>query len=172
MDPQHAKFLTDQLTGIWEGEFPMTCAVLAAVPNDKRDYTPNAKSRTAWQLAVHLATADVWFIESITSGTFNWDPDAAAKSEKMFGTVNDVVEYYKREFPAKLKALRATAPEKLAATMDFFGMMQKPAAGFLGLANNHSVHHRGQLSAYLRSMGAKVPPLYGDSADYPMNANA
>jgi uncharacterized damage-inducible protein DinB len=39
---------------------------------------------------------------------------------------------------------------------------------FLGLANNHSVHHRGQLCTYLRAMGSKVPPVYGDSADFPL----
>jgi uncharacterized damage-inducible protein DinB len=86
--------------------------------------------------------------------------------------VNDVVEFYKKEFPARIAALRAASPETMARTVDFFGMMQKPAASFLGMANNHSVHHRGQLSTYLRSMGAKVPPMYGDSADFPMNGNA
>ena len=58
--------------------------------------------------------------------------------------------------------------EKLAATVDFFGIMQMPNATYLGFANNHSVHHRGQLAAYLRAMGSKVPAIYGDSADEPM----
>lgn len=172
MDPQQAKFLTDQLTGLWEGEFAATCAVLGSVPNDKRDYKPDAKGRTAWQLAVHLATADIWFINSIKDGAFAWDPEGAKKRETMFATVNDVVEFYKKEFPAALNALRANSPAKLAADVDFFGMMKRPAASFIGMANNHSVHHRGQLSTYLRSMGAKVPPMYGDSADFPMNGNA
>jgi len=56
--------------------------------------------------------------------------------------------------------------------VDFFGMMQQPAAWYIGMANNHSTHHRGQLAAYLRAMGSKVPPIYGDSADYPMQAQA
>lgn len=38
MDPQQAKFLTDQMTGLWEGEFKATCAVLSSVPDHKRDY--------------------------------------------------------------------------------------------------------------------------------------
>ena len=46
------------------------------------------------------------------------------------------------------------------------------AAAFIGMANNHSTHHRGQLAAYLRAMGSKVPPIYGDSADYPVQAQA
>lgn len=172
MDPQNAKFLADQLTGLWEGEFADTCAVLASVPNDKRDYQPDAKGRTAWQLTVHIATADIWFMDSILSGAFAWDPEAAKARETMFPSVNDVVEFYKKEFPVRIAALRAASPETMARTVDFFGMMQLPAASFLGMANNHSVHHRGQLSTYLRSMGAKVPPMYGDSADFPMNGNA
>ncbi|MBP6716573.1 MAG: DinB family protein [Acidobacteria bacterium] len=168
MDPQQAKFLTDQMTGLWEGEFKATCAVLSSVPDDKRDYTPDAKGRSAWQLAVHIATADIWFIDSILSGAFTWDPDRVQKREAMFSTIADVVAFYEKEFPARIAALRAASPEQMARTVDFFGMMQRPAASFLGLANNHSVHHRGQLSTYLRSMGAKVPPMYGDSADFPM----
>jgi uncharacterized damage-inducible protein DinB len=51
--------------------------------------------------------------------------------------------------------------------VDMFGM-QMPALQFLSLALRHSVHHRGQLSAYLRSAGSKVPAIYGPSADTPM----
>ena len=47
---------------LWEGEFPATVQVLAAVNNDNRDYKPDAKSRSAWDLAMHLATADIWFL--------------------------------------------------------------------------------------------------------------
>jgi uncharacterized damage-inducible protein DinB len=47
-------------------------------------------------------------------------------------------------------------------------MMTQPAAAFLIVANNHGVHHRGQLSSYLRAMGSKVPDMGGGSADEPM----
>jgi len=49
--------------------------------------------------------------------------------------------------------------------VDFRGMMQLPAVAFLQLAVNHMGHHRGQLSTYLRPMGGKVPPIYGESYD-------
>ena len=49
--------------------------------------------------------------------------------------------------------------------IDFRGMFQLPAVGFLQLASNHTIHHRGQLSMYLRPMGAKVPSIYGESYD-------
>jgi uncharacterized damage-inducible protein DinB len=44
-------------------------------------------------------------------------------------------------------------------------VMNWPAVQFIGFANNHSIHHRGQLAAYLRAMGSKVPNIYGPSAD-------
>jgi uncharacterized damage-inducible protein DinB len=49
--------------------------------------------------------------------------------------------------------------------LSFFGMFEWPRLRFIGFANNHSVHHRGQLAAYLRAMGSKVPDIYGPSAD-------
>jgi uncharacterized damage-inducible protein DinB len=150
---------------MWEGEFRSTCQVLAAVLDDNRDYKPDPKSRTAWELATHLATADVWFIDSIINGAFEWNPDAAKKAEAQFARINDVVEFYKKTFPEKLAALRALPGEKLAETMDFFGVMKMSRAQFVVFANNHSIHHRGQLAAYLRALGSKVPNIYGPSAD-------
>ena len=49
--------------------------------------------------------------------------------------------------------------------VDFRGMFQLPAVAFLMVGLHHTIHHRGQLSAYLRSMGAKVPAIYGESYD-------
>jgi uncharacterized damage-inducible protein DinB len=50
--------------------------------------------------------------------------------------------------------------------------MKMPNAAYIGFAQNHSVHHRGQLAAYLRAMGGKVPSIYGGSADEPFAAAA
>ena len=55
--------------------------------------------------------------------------------------------------------------DKLTPTLSFFGAFNWPAVQFIGFANNHSIHHRGQLAAYLRAMGSKVPNIYGPSAD-------
>jgi uncharacterized damage-inducible protein DinB len=165
MTPDQAKAAADMLATVWEGEFPATCQVLAAVKDDARDYKPDPKSRTAWQLATHLATADIWFIDSILKGAFEWNPDGAAKAEAAFRNVNDVVEFYKKTFPEKLKQLRGLPGDKLTSKLSFFGMFEWPGVQFIGFANNHSIHHRGQLAAYLRAMGSKVPNIYGPSAD-------
>ncbi len=168
MTPEQASFLAQQYVQLMHGEFPATCKVLAAVKDDNRNYKPDDKSRTAWQVATHLATADVWFLDSVITGQFAWDPEKVKQIEGQFASVAEVVAFYEQAFPAKLKAVQAMAAGDLAKTISFFGMMEKPAAEFLGMANNHSVHHRGQLAAYLRAMGSKVPAIYGGSADEPM----
>jgi uncharacterized damage-inducible protein DinB len=165
MNPEQAKAAADALVGLWEGEFEATCRVLAAVKDDARDYKPDPKSRTAWQLAAHLATADIWFMDSIVKGAFEWNPDAAKQAEAQFTSVNDIVEFYKKSFPEKLKQLRSLPADALTPPVSFFGMFSWPNVQYIGFANNHSIHHRGQLAAYLRAMGSKVPNIYGPSAD-------
>jgi uncharacterized damage-inducible protein DinB len=165
MNAEHAKTVAETLAGLWEGEFPATCQVLAAVKDDNRSYKPDVKSRSAWEIATHLATADIWFIDSILTGKFEFNPDAAKQAEAKFKSVSDVVEFYKKTFPEKLAALKAMPPQAMTEPLDFFGVMQKPRVQWIGFANNHSIHHRGQLAAYLRAMGSKVPNIYGPSAD-------
>lgn len=165
MTGEQAVFLAEHMVNMMQGEFPATSKVLAAVKDETRDYRPDPKSRSAWELATHLATADVWFLDSIINGAFKWDPDAAKAAESQFKTVADVAAFYEKTLPGKFKQVRAMSGEDLTRTVDFFGMFQWPAVSFIGFANNHSVHHRGQLAAYLRAQGSKVPDIYGPSAD-------
>ena len=168
MTPEQATFLVGESTALMEREFPATCKVLAAVKEEGRDYKPDEKSRTAWQLAVHLATGDVWFLDSIVQGKFDWNPEGAKQAESQFKTVRDLVTFYEKAYPASLAKVKSLPAAQLTRTVDFFGMFQWPAVTFLGFAGNHGIHHRGQLAAYLRAMGSKVPAIYGGSADEPM----
>ena len=165
MNAEQAKAAADVIAEMWEGEFAATCQVIAAVKDDNRDYKPDPKSRSAWELATHIATADIWFIDCIVNGAFAFDPQAAKAAEGRFTRVAEVVDFYKKTFPEKLKTLRALPAEKFAEVIDFFGFMKMPRANFVAMANNHSIHHRGQLAAYLRAHGSKVPNIYGPSAD-------
>jgi uncharacterized damage-inducible protein DinB len=166
MNADQARFLAEHFAGVFEQEGATTTKVLKAVPESGRDYKPDDKSRTAWELATHLAASDIWFLDSICDGAFTYDVEAQERVTSGFKTVNDIVEFYKGEFPKRIQRLRDTPGEKLAQEVDFFGMKMPPAA-ILSLANNHSVHHRGQLAAYLRAAGSKVPSIYGGSADEP-----
>src|SRR5687768_12148694 len=161
MNAEQAKAAAEMVAGVWEGESRATCEVLAAVKDDNRSYKPDPKSRTAWDLATHIALADVWFVDSIARGKFEWNQDAVKQAEGQFKNVNDIVEFYKKTFPEKLKELRALPADKFTEVLDFFGVMQMSRAHFVAFANNHSIHHRGQLAAYLRALGSKVPNIYG-----------
>ena len=109
MTPEQAKAAADMLATVWEGEFPATCAVLAAVKDDNRGYKPDAKSRTAWELATHLATADIWFIDSITKGAFEWNPKPPSRPSRSSRASSDVVAFYKQTFPGEARGA-ACAP--------------------------------------------------------------
>ncbi len=70
MNADQAKCLTQYFANMFENEGKTTAKVLAAVPDSGRDYKPDGKSRTAWELATHLALGDVWFLDSIINGKF------------------------------------------------------------------------------------------------------
>jgi len=167
MTADHAKAIADYFAEIFDQEFTNTMKVLRAVPNDRREYKPDEKSRTAWELATHLAGSDLWFLDSVCDATFVYDPEIENKRTASLNTMDDVLEFYSREYPKRIERLRATPGEKLAKEVDFFGAKKGPVVWFLGVANNHNIHHRGQLMIYLRAMGSKVPAIYGASADEP-----
>ena len=168
MTPEQASFLAGQFVDLMAREARTTAKILRAVPESGRDYRPDPKSRSAWELATHIAQSDVWFLDCIIAGAFTFDAERGKAVLAGFTSLEDAAAYYEREVAARLAAVRAMSGEALAASVSFFGMNEAPDVTYLGLANNHGVHHRGQLAAYLRAMGSKVPALYGDSADEPM----
>ncbi len=165
MTGDQATFLAGQLIGALRREMGTTAKVIGAVTEAGRDYRPDAKSRTAWDLATHIATGDVWFVTSALNGTFVWDEEANKKAAAQFTSVQSVVDFYNRQFGAVLDQAAAAPPDVLTREVDFFGQMKMPAVQYLMLTLTHSVHHRGQLAAYLRALGSKVPSIYGSSAD-------
>ena len=165
MTAEQAKAAADVMITVWENEGGATAKVLAAVGKGNRDYKPDPKSRSAWEIATHIATADMWFIDSIVSGKFEFNPEAAKQAEAQFTDAASLESFYNKAFPERLNALRSMQGDKLVEPLSFFGMFEWPRVRFIGFANNHSVHHRGQLAAYLRAMGSKVPDIYGPSAD-------
>lgn len=94
MTRDQATFLIQQYAQLLQGEFPATCKVLRAVREDGCGYRPDPKSRTAWQLAVHLATSEIWFLESVRAGAFVMDPGGAAKAEAAFDSVARLAAFY------------------------------------------------------------------------------
>ena len=165
MNAEQAKFLADYYAGVFEREMPTTASVLAAVNQGDRDYKPDPKSRSAWEIATHLAYADTWLLQSILDGKFEYNPEAAKKTTAQFKDAEDIAAFYRKTLPDRLTQLRAAPAETLVRPLDFYGIMNGPAVTLLTFVQHHSIHHRGQLAAYLRAMGSKVPNIYGPSAD-------
>lgn len=160
MNAEQAQALRDTLVGSIEGEAAGTRKVIGAITN--RDYKPDSKSRTAWEVATHLTMSDVWFADSILNGAFAWAGDPPVPAEMTDPAA--VARWHEKHMADRIGKLRAMSPEHLLRTVEFFGQ-KAPAVSWLVMMNNHAVHHRGQLAAYLRPMGSKVPAIYGMSAD-------
>jgi uncharacterized damage-inducible protein DinB len=146
-----------------EREMETTKKVLAAVPDSKRDFRLDPKSRTAWELAWHLASSDVQMLDEVADRKF----DMAPRFKQEPKDIADLVNWYETNFLRAANRIRAMTPEQLTTPVDFAGVFTLPVVFYLGFVNNHSIHHRGQLAAYLRPMGSKVPSIYGGSADEP-----
>ena len=163
MDSQEAKTVADFLIADFENEMRTTLRVIEAVPSGHLDYRPDSKSKTGLGLVRHITLEDEWLLNCIANGAFTPPPD----DSDACGIMNpaDAVARYKEKVPAALGRLRAMSGEQLTNVIDLLGMIQAPGVNFLAMTVKHSVHHRGQLSTYLRPMGGRVPGIYGPSAD-------
>ena len=163
MDSKEAKTVAQFLINDFENEIPTTLRVMQAVPSDRLDYRPDGKSKTGLGLLRHLALEDAWLLNCIVDGVFTQPPDDSDACGIM--SAADAAAVYKDNVALALKRVRGMSGEQLTKVIDLFGMVQAPGVNFLAMAGKHSVHHRGQLSTYLRAMGGKVPGIYGPSAD-------
>ncbi|HYA63161.1 MAG TPA: DinB family protein [Candidatus Sulfotelmatobacter sp.] len=163
LSPEFAVGLREMMLQGLARELEITKKVLSAIPEDERDYRPDPKARTAWELAWHLASTDVQMTDEIADHKFEMEP--RFKDEPK--SIAELVNWYDSNFNRAMGRVRAMSPEQLCASVDFLGAFNFPAVLYLTFVNNHSIHHRGQLAAYLRPMGSKVPGIYGGSADEP-----
>ena len=164
MQPDQAKFLLNFLLPQVQQEAKTTRRVIEAIPTEKGDYRPDPKARTAMELGWHLAAADVWFLNSVANGNFD-QPEQGQPAE--IKTSADIGQWYGTHLAAAAERVAALNGDQLAKTLNFYNIFNQPAVTYLAFLINHSVHHRGQLSAYIRPMGGKVPSIYGGSADEP-----
>jgi len=136
--------------------------VIAAIPAEKSDYRPDGISRSALDLAWHIVASETRFLDAVVSGVFNL---SGAQRPETIRTSAEVVAWYTEEFSKRIDRLAAASGETLSRVIDFRGLFRLPAVNFVQIGLSHSIHHRGQLSMYLRPMGAKVPSIYGESYD-------
>ena len=148
--------------GPLKNESRVTRKVLEAVPADKCQHRPDPVSKSAIELVRHIAVAENRFLETVIDGVF--DVNAAALPDTV-KTPQEIASWYEQRFARNYEALKKLSGEQLAKMVDFRGLFERPAVSFALLGMVHTIHHRGQLSSYLRSMGAKVPSIYGESYD-------
>jgi uncharacterized damage-inducible protein DinB len=163
LQPEQATFL---LHGVYlpglKGEHRITKTVIEAIPLDKGDYRPDDISKSAIDLAWHIVATENRFIDAVLNGGFDFTPNPRPESVKNSA---DLLGWYAENFEPRLEKLAALSTDPLMKIVDFRGMFQFPVVVYLGFLLHHTVHHRGQLSMYLRPMGAKVPSIYGESYD-------
>lgn len=165
MTPQQATDFLEYQHAQLVSETQITRRILAAVPDEQSEYRPHATCMSAADLVRHIAFVEIWFLESIQRGEFAAPDDSAMKSLKP----SEVTEVYNSRIPDLISRLKSLSGEQLAAPTKFY-TFELPLVQYLDFCQKHSAHHRGQLSVYLRPMGAKVPSIYGGSADEPMTA--
>lgn len=169
MTPEQCLFLRDFLLPGLQREHLTTKGVLMAIPLDKGDYRPDAVTKPVLDLAWHVVAAEIRFLSGIADGGFDFTPMHRPASVTNSA---ELVSHYSAAFEAGAARVAVLGGEQLAKVLDFAGMFQLPAAVYLQFSQNHTIHHRGQLSMYLRPMGAKVPSIYGPSHDTAMAQKA
>lgn len=152
-----------------EQEAPATRRVLARVPTEQLDWRPHERSMSMGELAHHLAQLPRGIVSSTLQPSF--DPSAAPRAtaptsaEDLLTTFDEGMEYARAALAAMSDADLAK-PWKVVSGEKV--LMEMPrAAALRTILLNHSYHHRGQLTVYLRLNGIPLPSVYGPSADEP-----
>ncbi|MFN7998596.1 MAG: DinB family protein [Bryobacteraceae bacterium] len=166
--PDQAKSLSMVLLKGLSTEIPTTRRVLAAMPDAQLDFKLGEKGRTMRELAWHLVRSEEWFAGGVLAGEFdsNWSDGTGP------ATVAEILAHYDQHVPSTVAKLDGLSGEQLAKPVNFFNVFTLPLVLYIDFWAKHSVHHRGQLSTYLRAVNAHVPDIYGGSADEPFQMPA
>src|SRR5262245_3360019 len=143
----------------WENESKTTRKVLSRIPEGS-DYRPDPKSRTASEIAWQIVCEEKMIIDAVETGKAEWKPPPAPADVKA------LIEIYSKQSEEIVRRWKELPTARWEGTLEFFGG-QRPAAPMAWSFLFDIVHHRGQISTYLRPMGSTVPQIYGPSADEP-----
>jgi len=146
-------------TNFWTNESKTTRNVLARIP-ERSDYRPDPKSRTANEIAWQIVCEERMIIEALESGKVEWAPPP------MPATMKEVLDAYDKQSEGMNQRWKALPAARWDGTLEFFGS-QRPASPMAWSFLFDIVHHRGQITTYLRPMGSTVPQIYGPSGDEP-----
>ena len=161
----------EQFLQTFEREVATTAKVLKSLPADKAELKPAAMCRSARELAWTMASEQGMAAVALTTG-FDWSKPM--NMPKVPDTIGAVVSMFEQGAQQVIDLVRAMPDEKLLnSTVPFFDgpgkMKDFTRLEFMWFLLMDQIHHRGQFSIYLRMAGAKVPSIYGPTADEPWN---
>lgn len=145
-----------------KAEFPDFMKVLKALPKDRLDYKPHERSPSAEQIVWTLTGELKPCIDVINEGQAEWKPGPPPPFDEML----EKFERWSNELTELVSKMDEASWDK-TAKFYYQGKVvsEQPTGIFLWFVMFDAIHHRGQLTAYLRPMGGKVPAIYGPSAD-------
>ena len=146
-------------TDFWANESKTTRNVLARIPEGS-EYRPDPKSRTAKEIAWQIVCEEKMIIDALETGKAEWAPPPTP------GTMKEVLGAYEKQSAEMVRRWKALPVARWDGALEFFGS-QRPASPMAWSFLFDIVHHRGQITTYLRPMGSTVPQIYGPSADEP-----
>jgi uncharacterized damage-inducible protein DinB len=160
--------LSQSLIPEFQQEIAQTKKMLERVPYDRYNWKPHEKSTELGKLAVHVAELPGWIslmlkTDELDIGKIDYKPTETSG-------ISDVIQLLEK------KAAEAVAAMQAASDEDFLKPWTLKKSGHVifslpkvatirSMAMNHLVHHRGQLSVYLRLLNVPVPGMYGPTAD-------
>lgn len=162
LQPEQGVFLLHTYLDALKSEHPATRRVIQAIPADKGDYQPDPHAKSAMELAWHIVATERRFFNAVVAGAFDLSP--FPKPDSIQNSA-DLDAWYASMFEERIGALAGLSGDHLVKPVDFRGLFTLPLVSFLQFILNHTIHHRGQLSVYLRPMGSRVPAIYGESYD-------
>lgn len=152
----------DTLVNEWDRQHRVTVRVMERIPESQRDWKPHPKSMSTGGLCWHLVSAEHMFIQAVLNGQFG---DKQWKLPSRPDSVQETIAAFDENHSALHKALRELPEGAWSKRLSFVDRWHFPARQFVAVCMGHEIHHRGQLTVYLRLLGESVPSVYGPSAD-------
>ncbi|HEY3418465.1 MAG TPA: DinB family protein [Armatimonadota bacterium] len=162
--------ISDTLLPEFDMEMANTRKMLERVPEDKFGWRPHAKSMTLGELATHLTNLPSWVAITLTTTSFNFDPEDPAQRDTLLTSRQAMLEQFDAHVATGRAAIAAASD---AEWMQSWALQVKgrtifniPRIAVLrGFVLSHTIHHRAQLGLYLRLNDIALPPVYGPTAD-------
>ena len=164
--PEISVIWKEEFLRVWEQEYQTTLKLLRAYPEDKCDLRPHEKLRNARELVWGFTNGEVWMVNGILTGKF--EADEAIHPPP---TMREIIQNFEKVHSDAMAKVKRMNENDLNRMVNFFIAPKKMGnvrvTDLLSIMIMDQVHHRGQMSVYLRLAGGKVPSIYGPTADEP-----